>query len=207
MSTSVTPSRETRRPRCVSIASFSFPTIEVFSRSDMYSSSCCFLILQEIQDTQNIPSSTRFAPYSSPLSSYPLLHIHSPQHLLDSVSLKGMGSSAMKSNFSGQDWPDSNDPSVIVGIDLRSLKAAAVNRWLSDPSKRLCQYEVPGGGECRDRDCEDIHLSSAWTVEPSGTPCSLLNVIAYIFILSSVSLTIVYYHFHPPFFAFCLFCR
>jgi len=39
--------------------------------------------------------------------------------------------------------------------------------WLIDPSKRLCQYEIPGGGECRDRECEDIHLSRTPGVEPS----------------------------------------
>lgn len=27
-----------------------------------------------------------------------------------------------------------------------------------DPGKRVCQYEVPGPGECRDEGCVDIHL-------------------------------------------------
>ncbi|KAG5652882.1 hypothetical protein H0H81_003245 [Sphagnurus paluster] len=28
-----------------------------------------------------------------------------------------------------------------------------------DPLKRICQFEVPGGGVCRDEGCEDMHLS------------------------------------------------
>jgi len=28
-----------------------------------------------------------------------------------------------------------------------------------DPSKQLCQYEVPGGGVCRDEGCDGVHLS------------------------------------------------
>ncbi|GLB38373.1 hypothetical protein LshimejAT787_0502380 [Lyophyllum shimeji] len=42
--------------------------------------------------------------------------------------------------------------------DLRPLKLATASRLL-DPSKRICQYEVPGGGVCRDENCEDAHLS------------------------------------------------
>lgn len=42
--------------------------------------------------------------------------------------------------------------------DLKDLKLATLSRFL-DPSKRICQYEVPGGGICRDDGCEDIHLS------------------------------------------------
>jgi len=42
--------------------------------------------------------------------------------------------------------------------DLRPLKLATASRLL-DPSKRICQYEVPGGGVCRDEGCEDVHLS------------------------------------------------
>lgn len=87
--------------------------------------------------------------------------------------------------------PESSDPSVLVGINLRAMKAAAVNRWLSDPSRRICQYEVPGGGECRDPNCEDIHPSMEWTVEPSGTPSFLPYVVTHIFIPSPASFPIL----------------
>jgi hypothetical protein len=44
-----------------------------------------------------------------------------------------------------------------------------------DPSKQICQYELPGGGICRDEGCQDVHLSRGLDganvddVEPSGT--------------------------------------
>jgi len=41
--------------------------------------------------------------------------------------------------------------------DLRALWLAT-NIKLLDPSKTVCQYEVPGGGECRDESCDDVHL-------------------------------------------------
>ncbi|KAJ7927982.1 hypothetical protein B0H13DRAFT_2311849 [Mycena leptocephala] len=42
-----------------------------------------------------------------------------------------------------------------------------------DPAKRICQFEVPGGGVCADAGCEDLHLNrfgregGAGVVEPS----------------------------------------
>ncbi|KZP33404.1 hypothetical protein FIBSPDRAFT_943227 [Athelia psychrophila] len=42
--------------------------------------------------------------------------------------------------------------------DLKSLKTAVSFKTL-DPSKQICQYELPGGGVCRDAGCQDIHLS------------------------------------------------
>ncbi|KAF5382755.1 hypothetical protein D9615_002893 [Tricholomella constricta] len=42
--------------------------------------------------------------------------------------------------------------------DLKPLKLATASKML-DPSKRVCQFEVPGGGVCRDEGCEDMHLS------------------------------------------------
>lgn len=65
-----------------------------------------------------------------------------------------------------------HDISALSPVSLSALKAAAINRWLSEPSQRVCQYEVPGGGVCRDPNCEDIHPSRAGAVEPSGTPVS-----------------------------------
>ncbi|KAI0632427.1 hypothetical protein C8Q77DRAFT_1125678 [Trametes polyzona] len=52
-------------------------------------------------------------------------------------------------------------------IDLGPLKEMAVQKYLSSGSGRICQYEVPGGGECRDKNCEDVHLSRISLVEPS----------------------------------------
>ncbi|EGN98301.1 hypothetical protein SERLA73DRAFT_183234 [Serpula lacrymans var. lacrymans S7.3] len=48
--------------------------------------------------------------------------------------------------------------------DFQQLKQATLQLVLSqltagDTSRRVCQYEVPGGGVCRDQTCEDVHLS------------------------------------------------
>ncbi|KAE9392829.1 hypothetical protein BT96DRAFT_261345 [Gymnopus androsaceus JB14] len=42
--------------------------------------------------------------------------------------------------------------------DLRPLRLATASQFLGS-SKRLCQYEIPGGGRCADAGCEDIHIS------------------------------------------------
>lgn len=63
-------------------------------------------------------------------------------------------------------------PSLVLP-DLQPLKLATVMKHL-DPSKQLCQYEVPGGGVCRDEGCDDVHLSrlrmyvDGDALEPSG---------------------------------------
>ncbi|KDR82919.1 hypothetical protein GALMADRAFT_220915 [Galerina marginata CBS 339.88] len=57
--------------------------------------------------------------------------------------------------------------------NLKPLKLAAMAKLL-DPFKRLCQYEIPAGGTCRDDGCEDMHLSrlvgttEMGITEPSG---------------------------------------
>ena len=111
-----------------------------------------------LQASSHDPSNG-FAPYHSPLLSYPLLRSRSPPHVWNTNSLVGSPCAAHPPDFT-----------TLSPVSLSSLKAAAVNRWLSDPSRRICQYEVPGGGECRDPGCEDIHPSRAGSVEPSGAP-------------------------------------
>lgn len=71
---------------------------------------------------------------------------------------------------------------TLSSIDFEALKTIVALKVLSDPSSRVCQYEVPGGGECRDKDCEDIHLSRLSSVEPTGTHSYLLVLVAYLFI-------------------------
>ncbi|TDL17244.1 hypothetical protein BD410DRAFT_794551 [Rickenella mellea] len=44
------------------------------------------------------------------------------------------------------------------------LKARALSGRQDVILKRLCQYEVPGGGQCRDASCEELHV---WELEPS----------------------------------------
>ena len=57
-------------------------------------------------------------------------------------------------------------------LNLKQLKIQAAARRLSEnqlENARICQFEVPGGGECRDADCGDIHLSQL-EAEPNGAP-------------------------------------
>jgi hypothetical protein len=55
---------------------------------------------------------------------------------------------------------------------LKPLKLVTAIKLL-DPLKRICQYEVPGGGVCRDEGCDDVHLNriagpGTGGLEPSG---------------------------------------
>lgn len=112
------------------------------------------------------PDQDGFAPYHSLLDSYPLLCANSPSWFTDaSVDLAGL--------FIASEGSRTSDPSVLSPVNLSLLKAAAVNKFLSDPSRCVCQYEVPGGGECRDSECEDIHPSQAGAAEPSDEETSL----------------------------------
>ncbi|KAI9510600.1 hypothetical protein F5148DRAFT_1178439 [Russula earlei] len=93
-----------------------------------------------------------FIPYHSVLSHYPFLSGHS---------------------LGPQEMPD-----------LKGLRTQAAARRMTAnglENARICQFEVPGGGECRDRSCGDMHLSQ-FQMEPNGAPypvtlCSFRHVI------------------------------
>jgi hypothetical protein len=62
--------------------------------------------------------------------------------------------------------------------NLQSLRMQTAARRMTDnnlENARICQFEVPGGGECRNPACEDMHLSQL-QVEPNGArrPVTLL---------------------------------
>ncbi|KAJ7505234.1 hypothetical protein B0H11DRAFT_1977627 [Mycena galericulata] len=101
---------------------------------------------------------------SSSLSSFPSSSSTSILSASSSItSLPSFSSSSSSSTYS----------TVFPLPNLEPLKLAACSAL--DPAKRICQYEVPGGGVCRDAGCEDLHLSrlgrEGWegVVEPSGT--------------------------------------
>jgi hypothetical protein len=57
--------------------------------------------------------------------------------------------------------------------NVEGLRVLAAARRMADnglENARICQFEVPGGGECRDAACGDIHLSLL-QMEPHGAPC------------------------------------
>jgi hypothetical protein len=99
----------------------------------------------------------RYLAYSSPLASFPLTR----SRLGGSLDVR-LGSSrgsaifaANNSDIDGNGNGDSSEHAYVASQQQRNL--SLITR-LVDPKKRLCQYEVPGGGECRDGSCEDIHL-------------------------------------------------
>ncbi|KAF8158081.1 hypothetical protein B0H34DRAFT_440538 [Crassisporium funariophilum] len=127
------------------------------------------------QDDEN------YAIYSSPFESYPLLRgrsrptfssdqvshshslsLHSSSYMYPSTSSMSSSSpvSAETSSYSisSPSYPFPN---------LKPLKLATMSKVL-DPFKRLCRYEVPGGGMCRDEGCEDVHLNRLDGVNEMG---------------------------------------
>lgn len=85
-----------------------------------------------------VDDSARFLPYSSPFHSYPLLRSRT-RVASDSTSRQN--------------------------LDLRPLRVAIALRETTDTGRRICQYEIPGGGTCHDRTCADVHLAD---FEPDG---------------------------------------
>lgn len=110
--------------------------------------------------------------YKSPFDSFPLLRSRLrrtlPDYDNDALSLHRQGSFSMDSSAS-------SSSSLVLIPDLQPLKRAASVKAL-DPCKQICQYELPGGGVCRDAGCEDVHLrrgdlnkAGMDGIEPSGT--------------------------------------
>ncbi|RPD62747.1 hypothetical protein L227DRAFT_435754 [Lentinus tigrinus ALCF2SS1-6] len=98
-----------------------------------------------------------FETYRSLLDRHPLLRARSRP---ESSPLAPSSSSTSGS---------SSSTTQTIDIDLKPLKQAAVMKYLSDNTRQVCQYELPGGGECRDKNCDNVHLSRLSAVEPSGT--------------------------------------
>ena len=98
--------------------------------------------------------------FPSHLSSHSSLHMYPLPRtsLSSSSSVLAEPSSSFLSASSSRFLPE---------LNLKALRLAAIGKAFH-PFKRLCRYEVPGGGACRDEGCDDVHLSSA-AVEPSGT--------------------------------------
>ncbi|KAI0712524.1 hypothetical protein C8Q76DRAFT_735044 [Earliella scabrosa] len=97
-----------------------------------------------------------FETYCSLLDRHPLLRANTRQEAC-SLDLSASSSSVSNGSFSN---------TTHVDIDLKPLKQAAVMQYLSDNSRQICQYEL-GGGECRDKNCENVHLSRISAVEPT----------------------------------------
>ncbi|TFK74843.1 hypothetical protein BDN72DRAFT_832957 [Pluteus cervinus] len=127
--------------------------------------------------TDSSTDKLKFVNYDSPFRLYPTLRMRSM------VSERSFN--YRSSDFSSTDISGSSSLLSLVSsnsipfLDLSLLRLTTMAKWL-DPSKQICQYEIPGGGECRDGGCTDLHLSrlgfgSGKTGgELSGTWCGLV---------------------------------
>ncbi|KAJ3987937.1 hypothetical protein F5890DRAFT_1494893 [Lentinula detonsa] len=105
--------------------------------------------------------------YISIFDSYPLLRIR-PRPIFereDGTIAMDHFSSSLSGPYSHYiSYPSlssfSSSASSFVSLlsALHPLRLATVSQLL-DPYKRICQFEVPGGGFCRDSSCEDLHIS------------------------------------------------
>lgn len=150
--------------------------------ADVWGGVVCQVLKKELHDIQ-----MGFASYDSPFSTYPLLLSQLPLYTGSSEDPRQTGSDSARwsrpnaSSLSSSSLPASliycapslSHPSCTVFVpDLKPLKLATLQRALGrltacDSGLRVCQYEVPGGGVCRDKDCNDLHLSRLVS-EPSG---------------------------------------
>lgn len=96
----------------------------------------------------------------------------SPSHSSTSICASSTFSSFECSSTSSSSL--SFYPSALVSAyptfslpNLQPLRLATISKLL-DPLKPICQYEVPGGGICRDAGCEDIHLNVITGHDGSG---------------------------------------
>ncbi|KAJ6585076.1 hypothetical protein B0H19DRAFT_1108058, partial [Mycena capillaripes] len=121
------------------------------------------LRLRSQQATSEGQRSSTQASHSSPTTTCSSSH---------SSSLSSFSSSSSISSISSlPSFSSSTYNSTFPLPNLKPLKLATCSAL--DPAKRICQYEVPGGGVCRDAGCEDVHLNrvgregGAGVVEPS----------------------------------------
>ena len=136
---------------------------------------------EDLGGEQTVPSeaSERWTRYRSPLQSYPFSRWHlqltdpsdfsngSTASSSDGSSILTPSGSFSSNSASGSASIDSKD-ATMPGDLLRSLKMTTLFKNV-DPDRRICQFEIPGGGVCRDDKCEDLHIEQELeTWEPSG---------------------------------------
>ncbi|GAV99874.1 hypothetical protein LENED_001360 [Lentinula edodes] len=104
--------------------------------------------------------------YISIFDSYPLLRFRPRPILQEGVGTIATHSSPSSASIITAHFlsPTSSfsSPSSFLSLlsllsAIRMVRLATVSQLL-DPHKRVCQYEIPGGGICKDSDCEDFHM-------------------------------------------------
>ncbi|KAL5501738.1 hypothetical protein ACEPAH_8998 [Sanghuangporus vaninii] len=103
--------------------------------------------------------SQSFTQYISPFSYYPLLRSRTRV-------VSDLGSDTFHTSTTSA--RPSVSPSCISSVvdrkitvpDLRPLRVAVASREVGDgEGRRICQFEVPGGGVCADKTCTDLHIN------------------------------------------------
>jgi len=134
-----------------------------------------------LNSEQTVPSGSdeRWTRYQSPLQSYPFsrwhLQLTDPSDISngstadnsDGLSILTPSGSFSSNSASSSVSVDSKD-AIVPGDLLRPLKMITLFKSL-DPDRRICRFEIPGGGVCRDGACEDLHVQNELAIwEPSG---------------------------------------
>lgn len=136
---------------------------------------CVNSIEADGERTVSSRSNERWTVYRSPLQSYPFsrwhLHLTGPDACMggnsSGPSILTPSGSFSSNSAGGSTSADHKDASVARNL-LRSLKMVTLFKNL-DPDRRICQFEIPGGGVCRDDECDDLHIErELGTWEPSG---------------------------------------
>ena len=119
-----------------------------------------------VNNKQTVPP--RCTTYKSPLQSYPFSRWHlqltgqsdlahgpttSTSNGLSVLTASGSFSSNSANGSASEDHKDTTMRDNLI----RSLKMVTLFRNF-DPGRRICQFEIPGGGVCRDDKCGDLHI-------------------------------------------------
>lgn len=113
----------------------------------------CWMITSILLQPASSQTHSVFRPYRSPLSSMTPSPPFPLQRSLPALGRSPSPSSSLSSSYYAQ----------IQQLDLGPLRRARAS--LIDPQRQLCQYEIPGGGTCRDKTCQDVHLKD---LDPDG---------------------------------------
>ncbi|KAL5519886.1 hypothetical protein ACEPAG_1546 [Sanghuangporus baumii] len=104
-------------------------------------------------------SSQSFIQYISPFSYYPLLR--SRTRVVSDLGSDTLHTSTTSTRPSvSSSCISSVVDSEVTVPDLRPLRVAVASREAGDgEGRRICQFEVPGGGVCADKTCTDLHIN------------------------------------------------
>lgn len=133
----------------------------------------------------------QFSAYDSPLFSYPLLRSRSRVKANLSVAVDELPRTVISLADRSSSESSDNPSSKLTIPNLRPLRDSVMLRQVGSAfDRRLCRFEV-GGGKCRDKTCDDLHVGD---LEPSGTSHLHHGLTRSLFLARRRS----YYDYFPP---------